>query len=712
MNSLNRSNNMATLFRAEETPPAIVSQQTNSSSSFSFQPSPSPSQSINFQSPVSQQTNPSNSTPSGFSFQSSPSQSSISFQSTPNLFQRATNTSNPFQQSTPNLFSNASNPFQQSTPNLSFPSSNTQSPSTLQTSFLSSWNCKPSSTSTSTPSPQTFTFQPLNNGMFPGSQSKQSPSSSNQFSKKREPQQANLINSFDCYEVQFDLPSLGLQIIEAPNKTMMKVTEVVPGSVAHEKGVTVGDYVIEVNGHGFENLKSFRAKLTDQRPVTIKFRKDTLAKGFNFSSTSSNNNTSFKLDSNPTFSPSLVNPFGSPNKDSIDLSSMTLKDSTELIYDADDDDKFINFEGDHSSIKTNIQSFKESKKNSGQNCDIFLQVYDFSGKDEPSSKENWKSCSLNNAGFKIKLGTKNDGLKKFYCGRLLGKTLIPGSDGMCGPNNGPQCSDCLLSQDKMDPSIADLLVGDEDEDLLCPICLQTFTNPVCCSDGHTFCDACIKAVLKTTRYCPMDRKEITLKDLKANEEVKKKVKASLVQCKTNLTSDGKNFCCWVGSVDGLEEHLQSECQYITVMCNSLDCNKILPRYQMVEHAKECENRLIKCKLCSKVGPYLNRKIHKNKCSNWILKCPNEGCEVEHERQKLILHRTECKFEVLSCPYKKYGCNSKCTGQLLRSEYDEHVKNTDNMLAAVPSLFLTVNQLQIELNELKKEKGKFSGNPRR
>ena len=29
-----------------------------------------------------------------------------------------------------------------------------------------------------------------------------------------------------------------------------------------------------------------------------------------------------------------------------------------------------------------------------------------------------------------------------YCGRLLGKDAIPGSDGQCGPNNGPQCADC------------------------------------------------------------------------------------------------------------------------------------------------------------------------------------------------------------------------------------------------------------------------------
>lgn len=37
-----------------------------------------------------------------------------------------------------------------------------------------------------------------------------------------------------------------------------------------------------------------------------------------------------------------------------------------------------------------------------------------------------------------------DGLT-LYCGRYLGTTVIPRSDGRCGPNNGPQCPDCSAS---------------------------------------------------------------------------------------------------------------------------------------------------------------------------------------------------------------------------------------------------------------------------
>ncbi len=50
----------------------------------------------------------------------------------------------------------------------------------------------------------------------------------------------------------------------------------------------------------------------------------------------------------------------------------------------------------------------------------------------------------NDEGADVCLGTgdKADGSAKFYCGRTLGVLAIPGSDGQCGPNNGPQCESC------------------------------------------------------------------------------------------------------------------------------------------------------------------------------------------------------------------------------------------------------------------------------
>lgn len=42
----------------------------------------------------------------------------------------------------------------------------------------------------------------------------------------------------------------------------------------------------------------------------------------------------------------------------------------------------------------------------------------------------------------------------YYCGRNLGKDAIPGSDGQCGPSNGPQCPSCKRT--KQDPPAEDI----------------------------------------------------------------------------------------------------------------------------------------------------------------------------------------------------------------------------------------------------------------
>eukprot|EP01126_Amoeba_proteus_P062028 TRINITY_DN8381_c0_g1_i14.p1 TRINITY_DN8381_c0_g1~~TRINITY_DN8381_c0_g1_i14.p1 ORF type:complete len:761 (-),score=90.56 TRINITY_DN8381_c0_g1_i14:158-2440(-) len=44
-----------------------------------------------------------------------------------------------------------------------------------------------------------------------------------------------------------------------------------------------------------------------------------------------------------------------------------------------------------------------------------------------------------------KLGT-GTGACLYYCGRFVGTKALPGSDGYCGPINGPQCRDCIQYQ--------------------------------------------------------------------------------------------------------------------------------------------------------------------------------------------------------------------------------------------------------------------------
>jgi hypothetical protein len=54
---------------------------------------------------------------------------------------------------------------------------------------------------------------------------------------------------------------------------------------------------------------------------------------------------------------------------------------------------------------------------------------------------------LNRAGVIMKPG-KGKCIDIWYCGRELGVKAIPGSDGVCGPGNGPQCQDCQHPQSR------------------------------------------------------------------------------------------------------------------------------------------------------------------------------------------------------------------------------------------------------------------------
>mmetsp|Transcript_96631 Transcript_96631/g.259813 ORF Transcript_96631/g.259813 Transcript_96631/m.259813 type:complete len:266 (+) Transcript_96631:2-799(+) len=54
----------------------------------------------------------------------------------------------------------------------------------------------------------------------------------------------------------------------------------------------------------------------------------------------------------------------------------------------------------------------------------------------------------NDQGAPVARGSDRSCSQLFYCGRNLGTAAIPGSDGRCGPSNGPQCSSCKRYQAK------------------------------------------------------------------------------------------------------------------------------------------------------------------------------------------------------------------------------------------------------------------------
>ena len=77
------------------------------------------------------------------------------------------------------------------------------------------------------------------------------------------------------------------------------------------------------------------------------------------------------------------------------------------------------------------------------------EAFAFASKNFPVNEETPSDAYLGQKlfqGLKERFGrTQSRENGKFYCGRKLGIQTIPGSDGRCGPKNGPQCKDCELA---------------------------------------------------------------------------------------------------------------------------------------------------------------------------------------------------------------------------------------------------------------------------
>jgi len=63
----------------------------------------------------------------------------------------------------------------------------------------------------------------------------------------------------------------------------------------------------------------------------------------------------------------------------------------------------------------------------------------FNGKKIILQQKKYARVLKNRADVPITLGRD---LNTYFCARKLGEQAIPGSDGQCGPNGGPQCADC------------------------------------------------------------------------------------------------------------------------------------------------------------------------------------------------------------------------------------------------------------------------------
>ncbi len=80
------------------------------------------------------------------------------------------------------------------------------------------------------------------------------------------------------------------------------------------------------------------------------------------------------------------------------------------------------------------------------------------------------------------------------------------------------------------------LDSDQNADFFCVICLGVLVKPMCCREGHSYCDACIQLSLHIKSECPVDRCRLTKKMLTYNRPLEN-VRNTFLLCFLSLFDD-------------------------------------------------------------------------------------------------------------------------------------------------------------------------------
>jgi len=123
--------------------------------------------------------------------------------------------------------------------------------------------------------------------------------------------------------------------------------------------------------------------------------------------------------------------------------------------------------------------------------------------------------------------------------------------------------------------------GEVDEELICPICSSVLEDPRLAPEcEHAFCADCIHEWLSRQQTCPVDRRSISIAELKPVPRILKNLLSRL-----EIRCDNESYgCTTVVKLDILHMHLK-ECEHNPkkpVAC-TLGCGITVPKDEMVEH---------------------------------------------------------------------------------------------------------------------------------
>jgi hypothetical protein len=205
-------------------------------------------------------------------------------------------------------------------------------------------------------------------------------------------------------------------------------------------------------------------------------------------------------------------------------------------------------------------------------------------------------------------------------------------------------------------------IGQQQDNLVCPICHSYWVQPMkfCCD--HVFCRGCITSALdhQNSPHCPTCRRKASHEDL---GHLPRFVDALLDDLRAKCPSTG---CSEVVARGALCHHLEHECLYAWVDCIVPDCAFKVRRKDCLA---PCEHGRVSCRYCKLTMQRLNLEDHqKMRCEHLMVECPD--CGVAMPVAKIKAHAETCPERIHSCAAAPYGCDFAAD----RSSLDQHQKD--------------------------------------
>ena len=159
---------------------------------------------------------------------------------------------------------------------------------------------------------------------------------------------------------------------------------------------------------------------------------------------------------------------------------------------------------------------------------------------------------------------------------------------------------------------------DDNEDLICPICLFILKNPINCSDNqnsHSFCKECIDKYLSENTTCPICK---NMFEYKRNEDLNKSLDRLSFKCrfKTEGCNDIIPYSEYLNHIKECKyNNIKYECQikkYSYKKKEFEECGFIGNKNEIEKHFKICANTNYRCIFCNKDILQKNLKEHVEK----------------------------------------------------------------------------------------------------